>query len=430
MTRKSIIEKPDAWVLFVDMNSFFATCEQQVNYWVRGRPVCVCVYTGKYGFVIAPSIEAKQRGIKLGMRLNEAVKICPELVPLETHPQRYREFHIKVMNVLRKYSEDVIPKSIDEAIVDLSNYKLIYKDPVEVAKKIKADIKSEVGDWMKCSIGIAPNAFLAKLASTLKKPDGLVRITPGNIDDVLKHLTLTDLPGISTGMSKRLLQGGIRTPLELRHAAPEKLKHTCKSIVGLHWHFRLNFREVDQVNHRYKSMQARRMISKEQKKSLQTINDLFIGLCLKLESRLVNEGVFCNNIGFVSTYENGYKWKDFFKTRRPVQDGMELMNLIKLHMQSFQDVHKCEPVINKNMTSMGITVTGFVPDEMVQFSLFEDNVRKNNLRKVVYDVKDKYGSDKLMRAIELKDEEVLKDAIGFGSVKDLYSKDLPAEMRA
>ena len=79
---------------------------------------------------------------------------------------------------------------------------------------------------------------------------------------------------------------------------------------------------------------------------------------------------------------------------------------------------------------MGITVTGFVPDEMVQFSLFEDNVRKNNLRKVVYDVKDKYGSDKLMRAIELKNEEVLKDAIGFGSVKDLYSKDLPAEMRA
>ncbi|MFN5704885.1 MAG: DNA polymerase IV, partial [bacterium] len=84
------------------MNSFFASCEQQVNYYLRGRPVGVCVYTGKYGCVIAPSVEAKRAGVKTGMRLNDAIQVCPDLVPIETNPARYREFHVKIMNVLRK----------------------------------------------------------------------------------------------------------------------------------------------------------------------------------------------------------------------------------------------------------------------------------------------------------------------------------------
>src|ERR1035438_37227 len=184
-------------VMFVDMNSFFATCEQQVNYYLRNRAVAVCVYPGKYGCVIAPSIEAKKKGIKLGMRLNEAMKICPDLIPLETHPNRYREFDKQIMNVLRKYSDDVIPKSIDEAMINFASYKLVHKDLLEVASNIKADIRNEVGDYLKCSIGIAPNSFLAKLGSDIQKPDGLTVISPENIDEVLSKLSLTDLPGIA-----------------------------------------------------------------------------------------------------------------------------------------------------------------------------------------------------------------------------------------
>src|SRR3954464_6699899 len=117
MNENTLSAKLEARVLFVDMNCFFASCEQQTNYWLRGRPVGVCVYTGKYGCVIAPSIEAKKRGIKLGMRLNEAIKICPDLVPLETNPDKYRTFHARIINILKRYSDDVMPKSIDEAVV-------------------------------------------------------------------------------------------------------------------------------------------------------------------------------------------------------------------------------------------------------------------------------------------------------------------------
>jgi len=421
--RNTIEKREGSWVLFVDMNSFFATVEQQYNYWLRGRPVGVCVYTGKFGCVIAASIEAKARGIKVGMRLNDAVKICPDLIPVETKPERYREVHKKFIKVLEKYSEDVIPKSIDEAVVDLSNYKLYHKDPVETAKKIKEDLRREVGDYITCSIGIAPNAFLAKFAANLKKPDGLTLITRETIDDVLKTIKFTDLPGIKEGIARRLISAGIKTPVELRHSSPSKLKNACNSIIGVYWYYRLNFSEVDQISNRYKSMQAMRQVSREQRRSMDTLDQIFLRLCLTLERRMVKEGVFCNEITFFSSYEEGYQWKDHVITKKPLQDGVEIMNLIKLHMNSFQTIKKCEPIINENLRSMGVTVERLVPSDTVQYELFSKDVTKDYLRKIVYDIKDRFGSDIIMRAIELRDENVLKDVIGFGSVKDLHPEE-------
>ncbi len=422
MNQNNIEQRPDSVVMFIDMNSYFASCEQQVNYWLRGRPVAVCVYTGKQGCVIAPSIEAKKRGVKMGLRLHEAIKICPELVPLETHPQRYREFHKKFIAVLNKYAEDVVPKSIDEAYINLTSYKRIYKDPVELAKKIKRDINTEVGDWLKCSIGIGPNAFLAKLGTEIQKPDGLVVINTENIDDVLSKLKLTDLPGIASGMSERLQKAGITTPLQLRHTSPGVLKDACKSIVGLHWHYRLNFSEVDILSHDYKSMQAMRQVSRGQRQSLETLNDLLVSLCMTLERRMVKQEVFCNELFINTSYEDGNSWGDKIHTAHPIQDGTEILNLIKKRMFDWQTTRQAPPLINHQLTSMGVGATRFTSDEMLQFRLFEDNVRKDKLRKVVYNIKDKYGPDSIMKAIELQDESVLKDVIGFGSIKDLDDK--------
>ncbi len=421
MNNNSITHK--RLVLFIDMNSFFASCEQQVNYYLRGRPVVVCVYTGRRGAIIAASIEAKKRGIKGIMRLDDAIKICPDLIPLETHPQRYREFHQKIINVLRKYAADVIPKSIDEAIMDISSYHLLYKNPIELALKIKEDIRKEVGDFLQCSIGIAPNAFLAKLGTEIQKPNGLVVITPENIDDILKKLKLTDLPGIASGNAKRLIDAGITTPLQLRYTPPDKLKNALRSIVGLYWHYRLNFQEVDQVSHDYKSMQAMRQISKEQRKSIDILQELFMSLCMKLEQRLVKQEVYAQDVMMFTKYENGSSWSDKIHSEKPLQDGMEMMGLFKKRMKKFETAHQCEPIINCQLTSIGITVANFIDAEMLNLNLFEDTIKTNNLRKVVYDIKNRFGKDKVMKAAEMGDEKILKDVIGFGSIKDFYVDD-------
>lgn len=423
MNANSLQIKPEARVLFVDMNSFFASCEQQTNYWLRGRPIAVCVYTGKYGCVIAPSIEAKQRGIKLGMRLNEAIKVCPDLVPLETNPDKYRNFHARIMHILRRYSEDVIPKSIDEAIVDLSSYKNIYPDVVEVAKKIKQDIHDDVGDWLKCSIGIAPNAFLAKLASDIQKPDGLTIIDADNIDQVLKKLELTDFPGISKGMKNRLNKAGIYTPLELRYSTPEKLKAACKSIIGLHWYYRLHFQEVDLIStDEYKSMSAMRHVSKEQRKDVETLKDVLMTLCITLEKRMVSKNLYCKRVSFFTKYEDGASYEDKFTTTQALQDGIEIYHILEDRIQKVEAKSKSDtPIINSAIISLGVIVGEFADEkEAIQYNIFDNKHLKNNsIRKTVYTIKDKYGPKTIRRASELRDEDVVDDVIGFGNIKDL-----------
>lgn len=423
MNQNTLNTKTEARVLFIDMNSFFASCEQQTNYWLRGRPIAVCVYTGKYGCVIAPSIEAKKRGIKLGLRLNEAMKICPDLVPLETNPDKYRTYHLRIMNILKRYSDDVIPRSIDEAVVDLSSYKNIYPDVVEVAKKIKKDIIEEVGDYLKCSIGIAPNAFLAKLASNIEKPDGLTVINPENIDSVLKKLELTDFPGISTGMKNRLNNAGIYTPLDLRYSTPEKLKAACKSIIGLHWYYRLHFQEVDmRSTEEYKNMSAMRHVSKEQRKNIQSLRDVFSMLCLTLEKRLMSKQLFCKHVSFFTRYEDGTSYDDRFSTNQPLQDGMELFHILEERQKIFQVKNNLtEPIINQNCVSIGVVVGNFIDEtEAIQFDIFDNsNIKNNKLRKTVYNIKNKYGNKIIKRTSEINDEDTAEDVIGFGNIKDV-----------
>lgn len=427
MNQNSLKTKLEARVLFIDMNSFFASCEQQTNYWLRGRPVAVCVYTGKYGCVIAPSIEAKKYGIRLGVRLNDAMKLCPDLVPLETNPDKYRTFHARIMKILKRYSDNVIPRSIDEAVVDLSSYKNIYPDVVAVAKQIKKDIREEVGDYLKCSIGIAPNAFLAKLASDIQKPDGLTLITPENIDEVLRKLELTDLPGIAKGMKERLNKAGIYTPYDLRHSTPEKLKAACKSIVGLHWYHRLHFQEVDlRTTEEYKNMSAMRMVSREQRKDVENLHDIMIMLCMTLEKRMMKKQLFCKHVQFLIRYEDReQQYNDSFHTEQPIQDGMELYHILSDRIKVYEQKNNLrESIINCNTTSIGIVVQDFIDEDVLQLNIFDNShLKKNKLRKTVYDIKGKYGGHKIKRASELHDEDTADDVIGFGSVKDINTGD-------
>ena len=409
-------------MLFIDMNSYFARCEQQANYWLRNRPVGVCVYTGKYGCVISLSTEAKERGLKAGMRLNDAMAICPDLVPVESNPVRYREYHTRIINLLLEYSKDVVAKSIDEAIINLTNYP--HLDPLTIAKQIKRAILEKVGDWLTCSIGIAPNAFLAKLGSVRgKKLDGLLMITHQNIDEVLRPLRLGDMPGIGANMSYRLERAGIKTPLEMRYAGPDKLKSIFKGIEGIYWHYRLNFIETNIAAHDYRGMQAMRQISKEKRQHITYIDQLFMTLCLTLEKRMVNHKFYCKSVGFTARYDDGTRWDDAFAITTPVQDAISLMQMIRIRVDKFEKLTGCVPIFNTEITQMRVAVTNFVNNGNMLYSLFEDMDRKETALKTMHEIKDKFGSDKLIRAIEMTDGKVIKDVIGFGSVKDLTELD-------
>ncbi|HYK76081.1 MAG TPA: DNA polymerase IV [Daejeonella sp.] len=423
MNQNSIKPKTEARVLFIDMNSYFARCEQQVNYWLRNRPVGVCVYTGQFGCIISPSVEAKKLGVKTGMRLNEAIKICPQLIPLESNPARYRDFHIKIINVLKKYSQDVVPKSIDEAIVNLENYKLIHPDLVKVAQAIKKDIYTQVGDWLSCSIGIAPNAFLAKLAADMQKPDGLTLITTQNIDEKLAGLKLDDLPGIGANMSRRLERAGIKTPLEMRYAGPETLKRIFKSIEGIYWHYRLNFVETNILSSKYKGMGAMRALSAENRRKPEYVEQVFITLCTTLEKRMVSHDYYCKSVSFGVIYQDGSRWEDHFSLANPIQDAITIIRTLRKRMQDFEQQTSSRPILNPNVTRISVHISNFVENRDMMYSLFENIDQQEKARKTMYAIKGRFGNEKLIRATELTEGPILKDVIGFGSIKDLTEQD-------
>ena len=236
--------------LYIDLNSCFATIEQQCRPMLRNRPVAITNRLVPNSCIIAASYEAKAMGVKVGMRTREAETLCPNLIYAETEPSKYIFVHEKLRRIMADYSPAVVMKSIDEGVIDLSQAPAhIYaRNRYEIGREIKQRLKDEIGCYMRCNVGIASNRFLAKLAGELHKPDGLDEITPDNQREIFSQLKLTDLPGINVRMEARLNAVGIFTPLQFLDADEMTLvKLVCKSIDGHKWYLRLRGIEVDDL---------------------------------------------------------------------------------------------------------------------------------------------------------------------------------------
>lgn len=411
---------PDAVVMYIDMNSYFASCEQQDNPALRNRPIGVITHPAANACVIAPSIEAKKFGVKTGMRLNDCRDLCPQIVPVLARPPRYRDYHVRIMKVLNNYCDDVLARSIDEAVMNMTSYRLIYSDFEALARQIKADIRRDCGEYVKCSIGIAPNSFLAKLGTELQKPDGLVRITPDNIDEQLSKLQLVDLPGIGVRNERRLKLIGINSPLQLRHSSEALLRKAFGGVVGNYWYKRLHFMEVDMYKNGYRGMSAGRTLSRPQRNDPQALESMLISLCTRLEQRMVKQEVFCREVDFAIKYDDRTRWDTKIKLANPTQDAIDVRKYIKQRIQVFEQEHRGFKLFNPKIQHMVVSISNFVSDKYMQYSLFDNNIRRDWLRKAMYAIKDEYGKNSVRRAAETIQHDVMRDAIGFGSVKDLY----------
>jgi len=215
----------------------------------------------------------------------------------------------------------------------------------------------------------------------------------------------------------------------MRHTSPDRLKAIFKSIEGIYWHYRLNFIETNIASHDYRGMQAMRQISAEKRQTPGYIEQLFMTLCLTLEKRMVRHKFYCKAIGFTASYTDGTRWDDAFRVNTAVQDAISLMRMIRKRIAKFEEQTGSAPLMNNNISSMRVSVTNFVDNSNVLYSLFEDISREDTARKTMHQIKDKFGQDKLVRAVEMTDGKVIKDVIGFGSVKDLTSLDYAAQPR-
>jgi DNA polymerase-4 len=193
------INRNQPLIMHVDLNSCFATIEQQANPLLRGKPIVVAAYNSPNGCVVAPSIEAKRFGIKTGMTVRDARLLYPAVIIRTPDPSKYRAVHLQFRKIFTDYSPSVTPKSIDEAVIDFTDtYALYNRTLPDIGREIKRRFRQEIGEWMVCSIGISTNRFLAKLAASLKKPDGLETIDHTTVLSVYQQATLLDLSGINS----------------------------------------------------------------------------------------------------------------------------------------------------------------------------------------------------------------------------------------
>lgn len=397
-------------IIHIDLNSCFATIEQQANPFLRGRPIAVAAYTTPMGCIVAPSVEAKRYGIKVGMRVKDGKLLCPNLIVLPPDPAKYRDVHLALRALLGNYTNNLFPKSIDEFVLDLAGYPVFQKGIWNVAKEIKQRIKKEIGEAITVSIGIGPNRFLAKVASNLHKPDGLDEINKDNFLKVYSSLSLTDLCGIKMRNVFRLNGVGVYSVLDFYQAPLWKLKAAFQSINGYYWHLRLHGWEIDDAVFARCSYGNSYALPKPFEK-LEELSPILQKLVVKMSSRLRKAGYKTKGIHLAIFYRDGSFWHRGQKTCKVLFDSRDIYK--RAYGLLLESPYK------KPVREIAVSCFNLVKDNLLQLEMFEDIEKTADLVGAIDAVNERWGSFVLTPASMLGTGEYVPDRIAFGGVKEL-----------
>jgi len=400
-----------SFIMHIDLNSCFATVEQQANPFLRGKPVAVAAFSSPGGCILASSVEAKRLGIKTGMRVMEGRQICSELIVLTPDPWKYRCVHLAIKKIVSDYTDDFLPKSIDEFVLDLKDRPCLRNKTVyDVGKELKERIKREIGEYLTVSIGISTNRYLAKIASNLKKPDGLEEINSRNFLSVYSKLKLTDLTGIKNANALRLNSMGIYSVLDFYNAPLWRLKASFRSITSLYWYQRLRGYEVDNFLSRRGSYGNSVAIGKNIS-SFEEISPILCNLVEKATRRLRNAGYKACGVHLTLFYKNGKLWHKGESFKNPMFSSKDFF---KKAVGLLKETSFKNPIAN-----IAVSVFNLIKTNSLQLEMFEDAQKKDSLTNAIDQINERWGEFILKPAVILKSKQQIIDRIAFGGVKEL-----------
>lgn len=396
-------------VMHVDLNSAFATIEQQARPLLRGKPIAVINRRTEHTSIVTASYEAKAYGVKVGMKFKEASRLAPGLIAIESDPAKYRFVYQKLMAILNDYSPHVVMKSIDEGVMDFYDMPTP-RSLVEIGYDIKQRLKDEIGVAMRCNVGIGPNRFLAKMAAGLHKPDGLDIIDATNLRATYSRLKLTDLTGIAGAMEERLNAVGIYTPLEFLDADRVVLqKIVFKSITGGQWYERLRGYEVDDCPTTTKTI-GRQYVLENHNLTRAEIKVRLHNLCESVGSRLRSQNKVARGLYvYVKTVEHQY-WHSSRMCQLPFYSDTTINALAQQLFCKAPDQIK----------EIGIHCYGLSNNDNAQISLFNDQlVREQQLVGAIDMINQRFGDRMIHSANTLNTNKFLKPKVPFGSTRYL-----------
>ncbi|MCE7897765.1 hypothetical protein DCC61_02440 [Candidatus Microgenomates bacterium] len=386
-------------VMYIDLNSCFASVEQQANPLLRHRPVAVVHSDAPYGCILAPSVEAKLWGVKTGMSLKEGQDKCPLLIARTADPPKYREVHHRFAALLSDYSSNPLAKSIDEFVLILPTG----CNPVGVVQEIKSRIKSEIGDYLRVSVGISTNQNLAKLASGLHKPDGLDVIDQTNYLEIYEKIVLQDFCGINVRNEARLNRVGIFTPTQFYQASPQLLHSAFQSILGDYWYSRLRGYEVDDVTFQTRSFGQSYVLPHPMDRA--EWYPIMAKLVSKAGRRMRQDGYSASATHISLHYSDHTSYKLSHKLKTSLQSEHDLIAA----------VNSLTPKSNKKVKKVAVTLFSIGHDDN-QESLFIDKVKEKRLVAALDSLNTRYGEYTISYASLLGSVGHVKDAIAFGKI--------------
>jgi len=384
-------------ILHVDMDAFYASVEQLDNPRLKGR--CVIVGgTGGRGVVSAASYEARAFGVRSAMPIFQARQRCPQGVFIQPRMDRYREVSAEVMAVLQEFSPLVEQVSIDEAFMDLSGTERLHGPPDEVGRTLKKQILESVR--LTCSVGVAPNRFLAKIASDYKKPDGLTVIHPDQVADFIDRLPIGKVPGIGPKTQPKVAEFGIRFLGDIRKF-PEP---TLASIFGSYGRRLLELsRGIDPTPVTPDS--PAKSVSSECTLEEDTREKSALTRCLLEQAEEVAAGLRSEGVK-ARTVVLKIKHADFRLCTRRTTFTLPTQSSKELYRQALRLLEEYR--ITQKIRLIGLGATGFVPaDAPRQQELFAGEERSREgwekVDRTVETIKSKFG-DKVIQRATLKED--------------------------
>ncbi|MFQ6135194.1 MAG: DNA polymerase IV [Nitrososphaerales archaeon] len=290
-------------VLHVDMDSFYTSVEKREDPKLKDQPVIVTQGPKQgRGVVASCSYEARRYGVKSGMPISTAYKLCPDAIYKEASHPLYEQTSERITNILREYADKIEPVSIDEAYLDITSRTTDYKEAEETARKIKQAIKRK--ERLTCSIGIAPNKTIAKIASAQQKPDGLTTVTPEQAKRFLEPLPVEKLPGVGRKTTEELRRLGVKTIRDLARTPRVTLVEKFGKNGIWMWDAANGIDETPvQETEEMKSISTQRTLE-EDTDDWKTIYNTIDCMIEEVHSRAEEEGYLYRTIGVMLTFED------------------------------------------------------------------------------------------------------------------------------
>lgn len=392
------LSRPLRW-LYVDFNSYFASVEQQLNPPFRGKPLAVIPVETESTCAIAASYEAKAFGIRTGTPVYEARKRCPDLICVLAKHDHYVEFHHRIIAEIGNH----IPVSDVRSIDEMACYLLSNENSVErataIALSIKKGIATHIGEFVKCSIGIAPNMYLAKVATDLKKPDGLTFIHQHDLPHKLHQLALRDLPGIGHNMEERIRRAGVQDVRTLLALDMRQLRRLWGGVWGERMYYYLRGVELPELETSRSSIGHSHVMGPELRNP-EKARLVARRLLLKAASRLRRMGYYAAAVSLSVRIENGPRLAMESHCFR-AQDSLTFLHLLETMWQELMREAK-----GARIKKASVTLSRLIPADALPDELFPDLPGA--------DLKARAKAERMSRALDTLNQRFGRDTVTLG----------------